>query len=276
MYDFTMPREDSNFFENLTAIPSETACRITDPSLSPSDVMALARANDSFQDLVASNKDAFIRGVFDTKNAELSLRDALWAYEASTLSHPGDSDDTAELHQDIAMSEAELDEDLGMYEILDLPDLNRRKTRKAAEQESKELLYNAKTLLGQIDTFEYPKSLNAAHDIDEFHNDFIRPLVVWFVQFTRKVNGKLDKSLEKTPVSRLEFHRVARAFYRLELLAQTWIRVQNETHEQIALVCEAFCRQFAPWEMTQICCVHDFLAWNVAAGKFADTTMRLA
>ncbi|KAJ4215845.1 hypothetical protein NW759_009705 [Fusarium solani] len=72
----------------------------------------------------------------------------------------------------------------------------------------------------------------------------------------------LKESIEKRPVSRLEWDRIERVLYRFELFRKLFGRfVQNE--EELLPLAKSFLKKFAPWENAQLGCIHEFLAREV-------------
>ena len=112
-------------------------------------------------------------------------------------------------------------------------------------------------------------SYEDARDLAAFHNDTLEPLFVRFVRHCRKMNdGPLSQSLDSNPVTDLEKDRIMRAFYRWELFCKLYGGRRgdvglNTEQGLLERFHGPFFQRFAPWEIVQISCIHDFLAREV-------------
>lgn len=76
---------------------------------------------------------------------------------------------------------------------------------------------------------------------------------------------KLRQSFRLSPPSPAEKARIARAFYRFEFFRRLLALVWSESYDKD---CTPVLHQFQPWELCQLGCIHDFLAYEVIPGVY--------
>lgn len=76
---------------------------------------------------------------------------------------------------------------------------------------------------------------------------------------------KLRQSFRLSPPSPAEKARIARAFYRFEFFRRLLALVWSESYDK---ECTPVLHQFQPWELCQLGCIHDFLAYEVIPGMY--------
>lgn len=108
-------------------------------------------------------------------------------------------------------------------------------------------------------------SYEDARELAEFHLDTLEPLFERFIRHCMKMNdGPLSQSLDDIPVTDLEKDRIMRAFYRWELFCKLYGARRGDVglHTEPGLLEQfhgPFFQRFAPWEIVQMSCIHDFL-----------------
>ncbi|ROV96851.1 hypothetical protein VPNG_09275 [Cytospora leucostoma] len=116
-----------------------------------------------------------------------------------------------------------------------------------------------------------PKSwaISDALALGNYHTEVVLPLKDRFIKAASDpasctMAAKLRGGLEVRPVTRLEEERICRALYRFELFRRfygcssrlRWVA------EQEGIAVEFFLK-FAPWEIAQLGCIHDFLCRQI-------------
>lgn len=118
-------------------------------------------------------------------------------------------------------------------------------------------------------------TLRDAWEIHSFHADVILPLKDLFIQASSDpelcaISAGVNKSLKTRPVSDLEAERICRTLYRFEMFRRLYGWLDSSygfRDDDLWDLSVAFFPRFAPWEIAQMGCIHDFLGHQVATGR---------
>lgn len=100
----------------------------------------------------------------------------------------------------------------------------------------------------------------------DFHEQVVRPLQERFIASRTSSRSRLNfpqlrKSLNARPLSQLEKERICRSLYRFEIYRKLYGCSQSSY--PFADRSEDFFLQYAGWELAQLGCIHDFLAYEI-------------
>lgn len=113
-------------------------------------------------------------------------------------------------------------------------------------------------------------TMEEALAIESFHTSVVDPLTQKFIQSCAASSiFPLGESLSARPVSHLEKQRIIRALYRFELFRKlfgNWFFSEPNDQDFFRDFAAKFCSHFAPWEIVQLGCIHDFLHGEVMTG----------
>ncbi|KAK7735632.1 hypothetical protein SLS53_007372 [Cytospora paraplurivora] len=109
-------------------------------------------------------------------------------------------------------------------------------------------------------------AISDALALGKYHTEVILPLKDRFIKAASDpasctMAAKLRKGLEVRSVTNLEEERICRALYRFELFRRVY--GCNSRLEWLAGVAQTFLHKFAPWEIAQLGCIHDFLGEQI-------------
>lgn len=118
-------------------------------------------------------------------------------------------------------------------------------------------------------------AISDALTLGNYHTEVILPLKDQFIKAASDpasctMAAKLRKGLEVRPVTNLEEERICRALYLIELFRRVY--GCNSRLEWLGGVAQVFLHKFAPLEIAQLGCIHDFLSEQITPGALQPIT----
>lgn len=114
-------------------------------------------------------------------------------------------------------------------------------------------------------------NLSDALALGYFHTEVILPLKDRFIEAASdgascSMAARVKNSLRGRPASRLEEERICRSLYRFELFRRLFGCFSWRSDVLVDFM-TMFFSKFAPWEIAQLGCIHDFLGGQIVPGK---------